>query len=153
MMSRFLQPVIIVAIAVGTFLNVLAQSGEHPIDLKPGQKALAGKWRLIGTTVQGQFHEVRKNEFDAVITLRPHHKYQEEVFYESNHWIITGKWTTDFNNDTLTITSRAYIVGSNGKTPEDIILHLLWLNTTEWAGEGTQQGQPVKLYYKKLIER
>jgi hypothetical protein len=123
------------------------QSTEH-IKMKPC--LFKGKWQLVQTFSLGALHEVRKNEYDGVICFRSFHRYYEEVNYESNHWIIEGKWHINRKKRTLELTERNYTLGKLEEHPRDIIFDILQANRKSWTGGNTDRGQAVKVFYSRI---
>jgi hypothetical protein len=113
---------------------------------------LKGKWQLVSTFTEGNTHSVAKEEYDGTITFLSFHRYIEEVNYESNHWIIKGKWKVFRHKATLLLTQRRYTLNELEKNPADITFELTRLDKEHWTGATTAKGAPVTVTYQ-LIPR
>jgi hypothetical protein len=118
--------------------------------VKCNARMLLGKWQLSKTFSKGAYHTVKKEDFNDVIQLKPNHRFTEEVFYESNHWMVQGQWHFDFKTGTLCFTNRAYVTAKPEDHLQDIILHIIQVSKTLFAGKGVEKGEPVALYYTKI---
>ena len=142
--------VVIITLALSASGNVEAQTLQHPAKIKQPIHWMAGRWQLTGTQVEGRLHEVKKEEFDCIVSFKAHHLYSEEVFYESDHWIIAGQWKVHKGKPSLALTGRHYIQGNSGKLSENISFVIYKLTDSELIIEGTDKGMPVKMYYRKI---
>jgi hypothetical protein len=122
-----------------------------PVKIKPC--LFKGKWQLVQTFSLGALHEVKKAEYDGVICFRSCHRYYEEVNYESNHWIIEGKWHVNRKKGTLELTERNYTLGKLEDHPKDIIFDILQADRKSWTGGNTDRGQKVKVFYSLISKR
>ncbi len=110
---------------------------------------LKGQWRLVETYSLGGTHSVDRKSYDDVIRFRTFHRYTEKVAYESNHWIIAGKWYVNCKNSFLDLKQRKYLVGQMESNPADIHFKLFKLDKSSWAASATTGNEDVKLYYQK----
>jgi hypothetical protein len=127
-----------------------AQDSLNHGPAKCSNKTLLGKWQLSKTFSMGAYHLVKKEDFNDVIQLKPRHQFTEEVFYESNHWILQGQWLLDPRKGTLSFTQRTYIVGKPEDHPKDIVLHIIQADKKLLAGKSSEKGQPVEVYYTRI---
>jgi hypothetical protein len=147
--SRF-----VLIVAFGALINPCsAQDSSNVISLKHSAKLFTGKWQLIKTFDRGEYRLVAKADYDDVIEFKPHHHFTEEVFYESNHWIIEGRWNVDTKTGKLLLTQRHYTSGKLEDHPQDIVLDVILLNTENWAGRSSIKNQQVKVYYSRILKR
>ena len=131
--------------------DLSAQQDSAHVKVKPC--LFKGRWQLVQTYSLGGLHPIKKDEYDGIICFRPFHRYFEEVNYESNHWIIEGKWHVNRKKKTLTLTERNYTVGKLEDHPRDIIFDIIQNDKKNWAGSSTDKGQLVKVYYSKIAKR
>ena len=124
-----------------------AQDVSH---MRGKKRLLKGEWQLMSTFTEGKDHTIPREEYDGVIRFRSMHKYEEEVNYESMHWIIKGKWKVYRNKSTLLLSKRHYTLGEMEKDPADIAFELVQLDKQQWTGAGTAKGAPVKVSYQKI---
>ena len=127
-----------------------AQDSLNNGHAKCNSSVLLGKWQLSKTFSMGAYHVVKKEDFNDVIQIKPHHRFTEEVFYESNHWILQGQWRLECKSGTLSFTGRTYITGKLEDHPKDIVLHLIQADKKLLAGKSTEKGQPVEVYYTRI---
>lgn len=132
------------------FHTIQAQDTTHVHNKKC---KLKGEWQLISTFSLGQEHTIAKDEYDGKIRFRPLHRYEEEVNYESMHWIIKGKWKVDRHKATLLLTKRHYTLGELEKNPADIQFDLIQVDKQHWTGAGTANGAPVRVSYQKISRK
>ena len=125
-----------------------AQQNDKPLKVKPC--LLKGKWQLVQTFSVGSLHQVKKEDYDGVICFRSFQRYYEEVNYESNHWIIAGKWHLNRKTRTLELTQRNYTVGKLEEHPRDVSLTIFQQDKGNWAGGDSDKGQPVKVFYTRI---
>ena len=112
-----------------------------------------GNWQLVQTFSLGTLHQVKKDEYDGVIRFRSCHHYYEEVNYESNHWIIEGKWHINRKKGTVSLTQRNYTLGNLEEHPrEDIVFDVIQSDRNSWAGATTEKGQTVKVFYSRIYK-
>jgi hypothetical protein len=144
------------ALSLAAFsLNISAQ-GVSPKPKEVGlikhkKCLLKGRWQLIQTYSLGSLHKVSKDEYDGVITFGTFHRYKEEVRYESNHWVITGKWKVYKKKATLLLTQRQYVMGQlDQNQPEDITFELINLDPKNWSAGSVANGKPVQVSYRKI---
>lgn len=109
---------------------------------------LKGRWQLVQTFTMGATHKVVKEDYDGVITFKAFHQYTEEIHYESNHWIIEGKWHLNYNSAALELTKRKYLTGGTAKL-DDIILKMEFLDKQKWSASSADKGGEVKVFYEK----
>ena len=128
-----------------------AQKSDAPSKIKP--RLLKGTWQLVKTFALGSTHEVKKDEYDGVMCFRTLHRYYEEVNYESNHWVIVGKWHISRKNRTLELTQRKYVLGKLEEHPKDILLYIMETGAGNWSGSSNEKGQTVKVFYAKVDTR
>jgi hypothetical protein len=129
------------------FQNMNAQDVSH---MRGKKRLLKGEWQLVSTFTEGKDHTIPKEEYDGVIRFRSMHRYEEEVNYESMHWIIKGKWKVYRHKATLLLSKRHYTLGEMEKNPVDIIFELVQLDKQHWTGASTANGAPVKVSYQKI---
>jgi hypothetical protein len=131
---------------------LVAQNKQQPAPVKMKPCLFKGKWQLVQTFAVGALHPVKKDEYDGVICFRSFHRYYEEVNYESNHWIIAGKWHVNREKGTLELTERNYTLGKLEEHPEDIIFDILQSDKKNWSGASTDRGQAVKVFYSRIAK-
>lgn len=124
-----------------------AQDASH---LRGKKHLLKGEWQLVSTFSMGNEHIIAKDEYDGKIRFLPFHRYEEEVSYESMHWIIRGKWKVYRHKANLLLTKRHYTLGELEKNPADINFELIQLDKQHWTAAGTAKGAPVKVSYQKI---
>ena len=129
-------------------MNLRAQQNQQQPKIK--RCFFKGSWQLVQTFSVGGLHQVNKNDYDGVICFRSLQRYYEEVNYESNHWIIEGKWHIDRKKKMLELTSRNYTVGKLEEHPKDITLNIFQSGKKNWAGGTSDKGQDVKVYYSRI---
>ncbi len=129
-------------------LTLRAQQNQQLLKAKPC--FFKGSWQLVQTFSVGGLHQVNKSDYDGIMCFRSLHRYYEEVNYESNHWIIEGKWRINRKKKTLELTSRNYTVGQLEEHPKDITLSIFQSDKKNWAGGTTDKGQDVKVYYTHI---
>ncbi len=133
------------------FIN---QANAQDIANMRGKRCLLkGKWQLVSTFSLGADHTVAKDEYDGTIQFLCCHKYVEEVNYESNHWIITGKWKIYRHKTTLLLTHRQYTLGELEKNPADITFELIKLDKANWTASSIAKGAMVKVTYQKIPKK
>jgi hypothetical protein len=74
------------------------------------------------------------------------------VNYESNHWIIEGKWYVNRKKGTLELTQRHYTAGKLEDHPKDISLDIIQTDRNNWVGSNIDKGQLVKVFYTRVSE-
>ena len=97
----------------------------------------------------GAYHNVEIEDYNDVIEFKARHQFTEEVFYESSHWIIEGKWSLNTKTHELILTKRKYTLGKLEDYPQDIGLQIIQLTSKNWGGKGLLKAQPVELYYTR----
>lgn len=127
-----------------------AQTQQQAVHIKVKPCLFKGKWQLVQTFSLGALHQVKKDEYDGVICFRSFHRYYEEVNYESNHWIIEGKWRVNRKKATLELTERNYILGKLEDHPKDIIFDIIQSDKKSWTGGNTDRGHAVKVFYSRI---
>jgi hypothetical protein len=145
-MTRFF----VSAILVLCFYYGEAQGLAH---LNGKKYLLKGKWQLTSASSLGKDHAIAKDEYDGTMTFRSFHRYTEEVHYESNHWIIKGKWKTFRHSATLLLTRRLYTIGQLEKNPPDITFNLEELDKSHWLASSIARGEAVKVTYRKISRK
>jgi len=142
---------------LGTFvwLVSIAQVQAQDISHMPHKKKmLKGQWQLVRTYLDSTAHPVTPGEYDAVITMRPCHRYSEEVKYEGYHWIIKGSWQIRRHTTALQITRLRYLSGAPpGADLQDIHFTLYQLDLTHWSAATRTQAGPVKMEYTRLPKK
>jgi len=131
-------------------LSALGQKNQEPFKIR--KCLLKGNWQLTQTFSSGALHQVKKEEYDGVMRFRCFHRFTEEVNYESNHWIIEGKWRINRKQRTLSLTERNYTQGKMEEHPDDIIFSITQLKKKNWAGSSAVKGQAVKVFYTRIQE-
>ena len=134
------------------FCALIAQDVQLPLQVKIKPCCFKGKWQLVQTYALGSLHAVKKEDYDGVICLRCFHRYYEEVHYESNHWIIAGKWHVNRSKGTLELTQRNYTLGKLEEHPGDVTYDIVALNRKSWTGGIIDKGQAVKVYYSRIVK-
>ena len=132
-------------------LCMCAPANDAYPKLKP--RLLKGTWQLVQTYALGAQHQVKKDEYDGVMCFRTLHRYYEEVNYESNHWVIIGKWHVNRKKRTLELTQRNYVLGKLEEHPKDIILDIMDADGKRWSGSSNEKGQAVQVFYAKVDAR
>lgn len=126
-------------------------SAQTPVaEIKHKQCLLKGRWQLVQTFTDSVFHKVEKTEYNAVVHFKPLHHFTEEVHYEGYHWAIEGKWHVEKHKATLSLTERKYALDKLGDSPKDILFELSELTKSNWTGNSTAEGKPVKMFYKRV---
>ena len=138
---------LILALCFG-ILTIHAQQSQPQLKIK--RCFFKGSWQLVQTFSIGALHQVNKSDYDGVMCFRSFHRYYEEVNYESNHWIIEGKWHINKKKKTLELTERNYTVGKLEEHPNDITLNIFQSDKKHWAGGTRDKGQDVKVYYSRI---
>jgi hypothetical protein len=128
--------------------NVSAKSIAVSKKIKPTH--LRGKWQLAQTFASGALHTINKSEYDGIMYFGAIHKYYEEVYYESMHWIIKGKWHFDRKKGVLLLHDRVYVLGKTEDHPQNILLTVFESSKKSWAGSSTDKGQLVKVFYVRI---
>lgn len=115
------------------------------------RKLLKGQWQLVKTINNVAPHTIAKEEYDAVVTFKCLHRYQEEVKYEGYHWIIKGKWKVYRHKADLELTKLEYVSGAPpGAQTQDIHFTLYQLDKTQWGGNTETKAEKVKMEYQRL---
>ncbi len=114
------------------------------------KRLLKGTWQLVQSYAMGSLHDIKKDEYDEVIRFRPRHRFYQEVNYESNHWIIEGRWKVNRKSRTLSLSDRNYTLNKLEEHPHDLIFNILQLDKQNWSGGSTEKDQLVKVFYKRI---
>jgi hypothetical protein len=149
-MKFFFRSLILFAIFHASFQSCFAQDSAGMISTKCKAKLFMGSWQLTKTFSRNTYHTVSKVDFNDVIQFKAHHNFTQEVYYESNHWIITGKWLLDKKKRVLSLTQRNYIVGELENHPPDLVFSIVCLNKQNWGGSSIDKGQMAKVYYTRI---
>ncbi|MCW3128374.1 MAG: hypothetical protein JWO03_4032 [Bacteroidetes bacterium] len=118
------------------------------------KKLLKGRWQLVKTVNNGTPHAIAKDEYDAVITFKCFHNYQEEVTYEGYHWIIKGKWKVYRKKADLELMQTEYISGAPPDARiQTIRFSLYQLDKIRWGGDTETKTEKIKMEYERLPKR
>ena len=109
-----------------------------------------GSWQLVQSYAMGSLHDIKKDEYDEVIRFRPRHRFLQEVNYESNHWIIEGRWKVNRKSRTLSLSDRNYTLNKLEEHPHDLIFNILQLDKQNWGGSSTEKDQTVQVFYQRI---
>lgn len=122
--------------------------------MKHKKKLLKGQWQLVKTVNNGSPHDIGKEEYDAVVTFKCCHKYQEEVTYEGYHWLIKGKWKVYRKKADLVLTKLHYIYGAApGAQTQDIHFSLYQLGKTRWGGDTQTKTEKIRMEYQRIPKK
>jgi hypothetical protein len=149
-MLVFFRSLILYAILGISFQSAFAQDSVDVISVKCKAQLFRGSWQLTKTFSRGTYHTVAKADFNDVIQFKAHHNFTEEVYYESNHWIIAGKWFLDKKHRVLSLTHRNYVAGKLENHPADLVFNIVLLDKQNWGGSSTDKGQIGKVYYTRV---
>jgi len=148
-MANILRPLLTASVC----LFVLSCAAQDTLAIhkdKCPTRYLIGRWQLIKSFSKGAYHQVAKKDFDDIMELKGMHRYREEVYYESNHWVLEGKWTFDPKTRILSLFERKYTLGKLEEHPRDIFLTLIVLNKKDWAGSSSEKGQRQEVFYNRI---
>jgi hypothetical protein len=140
-------------LALAFFIASQAQTTQHVAPIKHKKCKLWGKWLLVGTVTENKAHAIDSSEYKGLIRYQCFHRYTEEAFYESMHWIIKGKWAVSKKSNTIAITARHYILGKLEDNPQNIDYTLQSLTKKSWTATSVAEQQPVSVTYNKLKRR
>jgi hypothetical protein len=142
---------------IAVILFVISLHGAMAQDIaamKHKRKLLKGQWQLVKTVNNGTPHDIGKEEYDAVITFKCFHKYQEEVIYEGYHWLIKGRWKVYRKRADLELTKLQYVYGAApGAQTQDIHFSLYQLDKTRWGGDTQTTAEKIKMEYQRIPKK
>lgn len=131
-------------------MPVIASAQTDIATIKHKRCKLKGKWLLVKTFSMGSMHETDTINYNDVIKLKCFSRFEEEVFYESIHWIIKGKWKVKRKGTSFVLSKRRYTVGVLEQNPQDLHLTLETLDKNNYSVSGIANGEAVKMFYKRL---
>ena len=143
------KPVVALLLFLCCFGSTLFAQQLEPVS-KIKKCLFKGTWQLFQTYSLGSLHAIKKDEYDELMQIRSMHRFRQEVNYESNQWVIEGRWKISRKNKTISFTQRNYTSGKLEDHPRDLTFSIIQLNKQNWGGSNTEKDQTVKIFYQKV---